>query len=262
MKRLLGSFAFLAALALSACGPSTTTTTQVASPTPAPPTAAPPVPPSAAAAAHSGTGDTSDNPDASYACAFQGNGAYVTVAGPTKAGTDVFCSVFPNEVGFSAISSVTIPSQSSCYSTLASRAATLRFYQAPDGTNAQLNAICSALLGPTASPTPASAGGGSGGVNPQGATLALAPSHASPGGAVHFTFTGLTPNQNGKVVLCYEDAADHTAACTSSVDAGNYLNTKSFPTSDAAGNLAFDWAPGVAAGSFAAATPSGDHVAL
>ena len=209
----------LCAFAVAACG------TTAATPTPKPAATSPSPSPHPK---NQGLGDTSTNPDTHYACAYQGLGSLITVAGTSKSGTDTFCNIYASTTDFAYAANISTPAQSSCYSTLSDQTATLRIYQAPDGSNEQTATICGALLAPPSATAQPNA-------SPAAATISVVPSSASVGQTLQITLAGLTPTTSGKIEICYMSADLRLGACDRS-SPGVADGAKSYPVSSAGGH--------------------------
>jgi hypothetical protein len=104
-------------------------------------------------AATGGYGDTSNNPDQSFTCAFDVLAddnvtvvAYLTVAGSSSSDTGDLCSGFEAQQYYDEVQSLDVSGAAYCWLTTQDGGATLRFYTAPDGAATDTHEICAAVF--------------------------------------------------------------------------------------------------------------------
>jgi hypothetical protein len=167
----LGVLAAASVAVLAGCGASSAAT-KASTPTAARPPSANATPtPTATPGGEptGGYGDTSENPDSTYACGYEESAedgvrvlAYITVAGSSSTDTGALCSNFSQNSSLHQVQSFTPPTTSSdCWITAYDGGGTARVYQAPTGNTAGTQQICAALFSgvgisvPSPSPSPA-----------------------------------------------------------------------------------------------------------
>lgn len=145
----------VAALTLAACG------STVVPPTAPPPTATPtasatatPTTTPAGTGVAGGYGDTSNNPDSSYACGYQAYAddgvtqiADLTVAGNNNTDTQALCSSLSSNSAYKSVNTMNVANATpGCYLTTGDGGATARIYTASGGSESTTHTLCQAML--------------------------------------------------------------------------------------------------------------------